>query len=96
MRDGVFNTYKVPLGFRLVNGKLEIQQGEADVVRIIFEYYLSGMNSREIAEIRNRQSVLRKVWRGEMVDYILKNERYAGNALLQRRYTTESFPTKKK
>ena len=96
MRDGTFNTYKAPLGFQLVNGKLEIQQEEAAVVRKIFEYYLSGMNSREIAEMLNRQSVLQRVWRREMVDYILKNERYAGNALLQKRYTTESFPTKKK
>lgn len=96
MQDGTFNTYKAPLGFQLVNGKLEIQQEEAAVVRKIFEYYLSGMNSREIAEMLNRQSVLQRVWRREMVDYILKNERYAGNALLQKRYTTESFPTKKK
>ena len=96
MQDGTFNTYKAPLGFRFVNGKLEIQQEEAAVVRKIFEYYLSGMNSREIAEMLNRQSALQRVWRREMVDYILKNERYAGNALLQKRYTTESFPTKKK
>ena len=27
---------------------------------------------------------------------ILRNERYAGNALLQKRYTTDSFPRKKK
>lgn len=96
MQDGTFNTYKAPFGFRLVNGKLEIQQEEAAVVHRIFEHYLNGMNSREIAKVLNRQGTLRSVWRREMVDYILKNERYAGNALLQKRYTTESFPTKKK
>lgn len=96
MQDGTFNTYNAPLGFDLVEGKLEIHQDEADVIRGIYVAYLNGKNSREIAASLNEQSVLQREWRREIVDYILKNERYAGNALLQKRYTTDTFPTAKK
>lgn len=96
MQDGTFNTYNAPLGFDLVEGKLEIHHDEADVIRGIYIAYLNGKNSREIAASLNKQRVLQREWRREIVDYILQNERYAGNALLQKRYTTDTFPTAKK
>lgn len=96
MQDGTFNTYNAPLGFDLVEGKLEIHQDEADVIRGIYVAYLNGKNSREIAASLNEHGVLQREWHREIVDYILKNERYAGNALLQKRYTTDTFPTAKK
>ena len=84
------------MGFYLEDGKLEINQDEVDVIQFIYASYLEGKNSREIAATLNDQNVLQRKWRREMVDYILKNERYAGNALLQKRYTTDTFPFEKK
>ena len=48
------------------------------------------------ADMRKSVKALGRYWRREAIDYILQNERYAGNALLQKRYTTDSFPRKKK
>lgn len=35
-------------------------------------------------------------WRRQRIEYILKNEKYKGDAILQKSYTTESFPRKRK
>lgn len=96
MENGTFNTCYAPVGFDLINGKLTINEQEAPVIRQIFIEYLNGRNSREIAADLNKKVVLGRFWRREAVDYILQNERYAGNALLQKHYTTDSFPRQKK
>ena len=96
MEQGTFNTYYAPVGFTLIDGNLQINQAEAPTIQRIFTEYLSGNNSREIAAALNKDKALGRHWRREAIDYILQNERYAGNALLQKRYTTDSFPRKKK
>ena len=96
MEQGTFNTYYAPVGFTLIDGNLQINQAEAPTIQRILTEYLSGNNSREIAAALNKDKALGRHWRREAIDYILQNERYAGNALLQKRYTTDSFPRKKK
>ena len=92
MENGQFNTCQAPIGYQL-NGKvLEIIPKEAKVIQRIFREYLSGRNSREIARILNEEAVLSLNWKCNTIDYILQNERYAGNALLQKRYTTDTLP----
>ena len=94
MQNGAFNTCLAPIGFELVDGELIIDAEEAAVIQRIYAEYLQGKNSREIARMLNAERASNRRWRREAVDYILKNERYAGNALLQKRYTTDSFPHK--
>lgn len=96
MSKGRFNTYQAPLGFTRIDDELKIVPEEAAVIRRIFEEYLSGANSREIAQRLNDGHVLDLDWKYKLIDYILKNERYAGNALLQKRYTTDAIPFKSK
>ena len=80
MENGQFNTCQAPIGYQL-NGKvLEIIPKEAKVIQRIFREYLSGRNSREIARILNEEAVLSLNWKCNTIDYILQNERYAGNA----------------
>lgn len=52
------STYSAPLGYDLVGGKLVINEKEANVVREIFDMYLNGMNSEEIAHKMNAQDML--------------------------------------
>lgn len=100
MASGEFNTCKSPLGYRMVKGQLEIDEDEATIVRMIFRDYLSGKSCEAIgAKLREMgiQSRDKKnAWGVSTVTYILANERYVGNALLQKKYTTESFPPQKK
>lgn len=54
------------------------------------------MNSREISVRLTAEKALGRAWNRKLVDYILTNERYAGNALLQKKYRTDTFPRVKK
>ena len=96
MESGTFNTCRAATGFRLSEDGLRIAPEEAPVIYGIFADYLQGKNSREIAERLNAENVLGRVWNRKLVDYILTNERYAGNAILQKKYRTESIPRIKK
>ncbi len=96
MQNGSFNTCRAPYGYRLVDGTLQIYQQEADVVRKIFTDYLSGVPTRDIAAQLALQDSETRTWSRESVEYILQNERYAGNALLQKRYATDSLSHKVK
>ena len=44
----------------------------------------------------NAQNTLSINWRRQRIEYILKNEKYKGDAILQKSYTTASFPRKRK
>ena len=88
MKSGEFNTCKAPWGFRLDGRKLKVYEPEADIVQRIFHEYLSGKNPQEIADDLNASCLTERVWNYKAVDYILQNERYAGNALLQKRYAS--------
>jgi len=100
MERGEFNTCKYPFGYRLVNGKLEIFEPEAKIVREIFGRFLCGQNCDEIAEyvtsleIPTRDGKLK--WQRSTISYILRNERYMGNALLQKFYSTDTLPYEKR
>ena len=75
------------------------EENEAAVVREIFNMFLNGNSREEIASVlRTVNAPTRKdveVWAGSTVYHILRNERYAGNALLGKFYTTDTFPHKK-
>lgn len=99
MESGEFNCQYPAYGFNLVDGQLEINESEAVIVRRIFEMYLQGYGKQAIANILNADGVCRrynqKKWYAFTVSYVLNNERYMGDALLQKNYTTESLPFKK-
>ena len=99
MERGEFNTCKAPYGFRLINNELVIEESEAAIVRLIFERFLSGYSKEAIAsELRDREFPTRaevSEWKVSTINHILKNERYAGNALLAKRITTDTFPRRK-
>jgi DNA invertase Pin-like site-specific DNA recombinase len=83
-------------GYKLVNRTLEIHEPEAIIVRRIFEMYLSGVGKQTIANTLNSEDVPRTYgnnrWRKETISYILSNERYIGDALLQKTFATDTFP----
>lgn len=100
MKKGKFLTCKAPFGYRLVDGILRINEREAEIVRYIFDSYLNGRGKDEIAaELTERGVVTRdgkSRWWYSTIDYILKNERYMGDALLQKKYTSDVLPFQKK
>lgn len=95
MQRGEFLTCTAPYGYRLINNTLVIHEWEAEIVRLIYRQYLAGQNSCEIAAALHETAPAAN-WTPKRIDYILQNERYTGNALLQKKYTTESLPRKQR
>ena len=98
MKEGDFIGCKTPFGYDLINGNLIINEPEARVVQMIFDMYLSGVGQSQIASYLNENCIPHRdmdAWYTTSVGYILNNERYAGDALLQKYYTTTAFPFKK-
>lgn len=100
MESGDFNCCRAAYGYDLINGELQINEAEAEVVRRIFHLYLQGCGKQAIANQLNADGVPKryghKTWHLFTIDYILNNERYMGDALLQKSYTTETLPFRKK
>lgn len=101
MERGEFITCTAPLGYRLVNGKnLEIIDTEAEIVRWIFDRYLAGFSTVWIAEEMTRRKIPtaggREVWHEQTIQKILTNEKYIGDSLCQKSYTTNTFPYERK
>jgi DNA invertase Pin-like site-specific DNA recombinase len=70
-----------PFGYVLTDGKLEIDQTESEGVKLIFEEYIQGRTSREIAELLNSKRVAKKSgasWYKVTVSRMLKNPVYCG------------------
>lgn len=87
------------LGYERSNdGTLIIVPEEAEIVRMIFNDYLSGMGKNAIANKLLEIGVPTKgggIWTAWSIRRILKNEKYCGDLLLQKTYR-ENHITKKK
>ncbi|MCH5204953.1 MAG: recombinase family protein [Oscillospiraceae bacterium] len=90
MMDGTYCNLSAPFGYIYQDGKLTINSDEARIVRQIFEWYLDGKGMQEIAEKLNSSD--KRIWRHGTIRYILTNEKYIGDRLLQKRFTTDSLP----
>lgn len=89
MESGQYNTSCPAYGFRMINGELRIKEDEAEVVRRIYDLYLQGYGKQSIANILNKENPdSSRKWYVYGIDYILNNERYMGDAVLQKKYTT--------
>lgn len=80
------------------NGEFVINEEQAETVRQIYKLYLSGYSYCGIAKEMEREGRLApaggKRWNDSTVRSILKNEKYKGDALLQKAYTVD-FLTRK-
>ena len=100
-REGkVRYSYRGWLGYRKgEDGKPEIIPQEAEVVRLIYKLYLDGLSVKAIADCLMQREIPNKngepEWRHDMVLRILKNEKYAGDALLQKQYTADCITHKR-
>lgn len=80
------------------NGVLEIIPEEAEIVKLIFNSYLSGMGKQAIANMLNEMHIPTKFenkWSGDAIKRIITNEKYCGELMLQKFYS-ENHLTKRK
>lgn len=81
------------------DGNLVIDEAQADIVRRIYQEYLQGLSMDKIAAGLEADGILtgagKTKWYTSTINKILRNEKYIGDALLQKTYTTD-FLTKKR
>ncbi len=87
------------LGYRKGDDdKPEIVPEEAEVVKEIYRFYLDGMSLNMIVDRLNEKGLTTKggnsPYRKEVVQRILTNEKYTGDALLQKTYVTDCITKK--
>lgn len=93
--------YKSFLGYRRgADGKPEIDGEQAVIVRRIYADYLAGMSLVGIANALTAEGILtprgKTEWTRSVILSILTNEKYKGDALLQKTYITNCITKKAK
>ena len=84
-------------GYKIVDRKLVVVPEQAKVIKYIFDLYEQGFGDSMISKILNKEGykpLLNDKWTRNSVIYILKNEIYTGDLLLQKTYH-ENYLTKK-
>lgn len=96
MKEGrVSWAYSNMLGYKKENGKIVVVENEAILVRQIYQLFLrGGKTCTGIAEYLKAQGIPTPSgksykWTKNTINSILRNEKYKGDALLQKTYTTD-------
>ena len=91
--------YKHLLGYKKgADGKPEIIPEEAETVKLIYTMFLDGHSMKNIALILHVKGIHTKTgsteWRTNTITRILQNEKYLGDALLQKTFTSDCITHK--
>lgn len=94
-------SYNSFLGYKKgSDGKPEIVEGEAKIIREIYDKYLEGDSIRKIADYLNDNRIKtptgKSVWYYGTVRSILTNEKYKGDALINKTYVVDCISKKVK
>ena len=87
------------LGYKQFDGTFEVVPEEAATVKMIFNDYLRGMSKIAIAAKLNTMGIKTKrggIWHESMVKYLLCNEKYTGDMLLQKTFVSDHIKKKRR
>lgn len=101
MKSGDFITSKALLGYFFKNNTLIPDPQEVPIVKCIFNSYLAGKSIEEIAAELNQADLKSSKmksdrWYPSVVRYILTNEKYIGDSLVQKTYTPDELPLRQR
>ncbi len=93
---GNIKAFSAPLGYDLCDGRLMINEAQAEIVREIFNMFLSGNGYQRISEICSKKYFkYKEKFSFYGISYILSNEKYIGDSVYQKTFTTNNLPFKK-
>lgn len=101
LEDGTSSIYSRPCYGYTKNkyGELVIQEKQADIVRLVFDLYLSGLSVlgiiKELAHRKIPSPKGKDKWCKHSIELMLENEKYCGDVLVVKTYTTP-FPEMKR
>lgn len=85
-------------GYKAVKGVITIDEEKAAIVREIFSKFIDGESLAQIAHWLNANNIPpidRGIWTSQRVRLLLGNEKYSGNALLQKTYRNNHIEKRK-
>ncbi|NLM78388.1 MAG: recombinase family protein, partial [Ruminococcaceae bacterium] len=91
------DTYKIisaPYGYDTVNGKLVVNEEQAEIVKWIFSEVLAGKSAYRITKDLNQSGSLTRKgrpWAVATIREMISNERYIGDALFQKTFRDEHY-----
>ncbi len=97
LQEGEITNLRYLYGYRISKETIEINPEQADVVRMIFDDYVNGMSCHRIAMKLRRlgvKTMRNGTWSTKHIAEILKNEKYKGDALLQKYYVQNHLSKK--
>ena len=85
-RQGLWNGGYAPYGYKLVNGKVEVSEEEAKIVKMIFDLYVNEKKGlTRIAKYLNDQGIAKVIhdgtkvrWTRSAINYMINNQMYTG------------------
>lgn len=91
--------YKNFLGYRKgEDGQPEIVSEEADIIRLIYDRFLAGDSLKGIARVLEEKHIPspsgKEVWQLSTIQSILSNEKYKGDAVINKTYITDCLSKK--
>lgn len=94
-------SYKSFLGYQKgPDGKPEIVPEQAEIVRLIYSRFLAGDSQKQIKDLLEAKGILSPMgkpqWTVTTIRSILSNEKYKGDALLQKTYVVDCISHKSK
>ena len=78
--------------------ELELNEEQAEVVRLIFDLYVKGLGGRTIAHKLNDMGITTyfdKKWSQSSINRVIRNEKYVGDLLGQKYYVTDPLSHKR-
>ncbi len=96
-QNGELVNLRMLYGYNISKKGIVINPKQAEIVRMVFTDYLDGMGTNQIAEKLNNMGVktyFKCKWTHGRVSNMLHNEKYTGNALLQKDYSVDHLTKK--
>ena len=91
--DGIYKLGYVPYSYRWKDGEILVDPAQAEIIKRIYREYLEGYSMDRIARGLEADGILtgagKTKWWTSTINKILRNEKYIGDALLQKTYTTD-------
>ena len=92
--DGSFKVSSAPYGYSIQNGSLAINPHEARIVKQIFNQFLQGSSTGQIAKKLNNEHIPTQRshhWWSSTIINILRNINYTGDMLCQKPYRDDQY-----
>ena len=96
--NGELMNFRFMFGYDISKKGIEIDPEEAEIVQDIYARFLDGQSMESIARVLNERGIKGTyggTWTCERIKCLLTNEKYTGNALLQKSYVNNHLEKKK-